>query len=728
MTYPAVKPIVAAAIAQAIAPRKAMRVSEWSARNRVLSSKGSQNVGEWRNDVNPLQVEIMDCFSARSPVRDVVARLPIQFGKSEMETNIVGYTMCENPMPIMVALPSETSLNTWIDQKLNPMIETTASVQKVLTSLNSREASNRRAFKDFLGGQLFLEHAGAPVRLKAKSIGLLLADEFSSFASQLKSGDDPGEMLDGRTSAFPSKYKRLKVGTPEIVGKCRISELYDKSDRRRWLVPCPDCGHEQPLEWSGLHWTPDGHAVWYACRECGVVIEEHQKPALIARGRWVAENPDAPIRGYHANCLYYPLGLGPTWRDLVAMWRDAQGDPAKLKTFINDRLAEPWEDPAMRAVKFNVLQDRAEPLPLRPVPSWVLAVTAGIDTHDNRLPVQLLGWGRGMTCWPIDYVELPGDPNDDDVWLSLIDLLSRPIEHASGALLRVEASLQDMLGHRTEAVKAFVRSARLRRHIAGFGATANNAPPLGKAKLQDINWRGMSDKRGVHAYPVGTVAIKHMLYGWLSSDADKDAEHRRVRFSDQLSSDYFGGLVSEVYDPRKNRFDKARGAPRNEPLDTWVYAYAAALHPALRLHRLTKADWDRREAMLLASVGKHTTDSRETLAAASADPPELDSRETFAPTLRGAIDSIVRQLERAPLSHIEPADLVTWSRATMGSEGERATLGAMLDQLQEPGGVISALLPSGLVAHARDLLRQHPNSPFAQPPARRRGTRHAGIK
>lgn len=627
MTYAPARPLIATAIARAIAPRKPMRVSEWAARHRILSSKGSQEPGPWRNERNPLLVEIMDCFSARSPVRDVVARLPIQFGKSELEVNILGYTMCENPMPIMVALPSEVSLNKWVDQKLNPMIEETPAVQGVLTSLSSREASNRRTFKDFQGGQLYLEHAGNPVRLKSTSVGLLLADEFSSFASLLKSGDDPGEMLDGRTSGFPSKYKRLKVGTPELTGQCRISELWEKSDKRRWHVPCPDCGHEQPLEWSGLHYSPDGSHCWYACCECGVVIDEHQKTTMIARGRWVPENPEAKIRGYHANALYYPLGLGPRWLELVAMWRDAQGDSAKLKTFINDRLAEPWEDPAMRAVKFNIIADRAEPLPLRPVPNWVLAVTAGVDTQDNRLPVQVVGWGRGMACWPIDYIELMGDPADDAVWTGLVELLTRPIERADGAVLRAEASAQDMLGHRTEAVKAFVRSRRLRRHIAIFGATANNAPPLGKAKLHDINWRGQMDKRGVHAYPVGTVAIKHMLYGWLSTDAEKDPEHRRVRFSDQFSAEYFGGLVSETYNPRKNRFEKIRGAPRNEPLDTWVYAYAAARHPELRLHTWTNAQWDARAAQLLASIPA-ANDSRETPAAAPAVARPVDSRGT----------------------------------------------------------------------------------------------------
>lgn len=589
---------ISAAMSRAAAPRRPMRVSDWAAANRVLSSKASNEPGRWRNDRNPLLVEPMDCFSARSPVREVVCRFPIQFGKSELECNVLGYTIDEVGGPVMVCLPGQVSLDKWIDQKLNPLIEETPAVRRRLSSTASRDAANRRTFKEFEGGQLYLEHAGNPARLKSTSVRTTIVDEFSSFASACRSGDDPDQMLDGRNSAFPATYKRLKVGTPEIRGICRIDALYAKSDQRQWYMPCPDCGHRQPFEWSGLHWTPDASACWYVCRECGVVIEEHQKDAMIDAGGWVAENPGADIRGYAANGLYYKIGRGPRWLQLVREWVDAQNDQAKLKTFINDRLAEAWEDPAMRAVKHNVIADRVEPLPLKPVPNWVLAVTAGIDTHDDRLPVQLVGWGRGLVCWPIDYVELPGDPAEDDVWLALTELLSHPIERADGRLLRVEASAQDAGGHRTEAVKAFARRRLLRRHIAIFGAKPNNAPVLSKGSFVDINWRGQLDKRGIKIHHVGTVGIKHMLYGRLSADADKPAEQRQVRFSEELPPEYFGGLVSETYNPAKNRFDKRRGAPRNEPLDTWVYAYAATHHPELRLHRLTRAEWDQREQRL----------------------------------------------------------------------------------------------------------------------------------
>jgi phage terminase large subunit GpA-like protein len=110
--------------------------------------------------------------------------------------------------------------------------------------------------------------------------------------------------------------------------------------------------------------------------------------------------------------------------------------------------------------------------------------------------------------------------------------------------------------------------------------------------MADVTWAGKLDKRGVMIHHVGTVGAKHWLYGRLSVDAEATPENRVCHLSDEFEPSYFAGLVSETYDPRANRFVKRRGA-RNEPLDTWVYAFAAAHHPELRLHRRTRADWER---------------------------------------------------------------------------------------------------------------------------------------
>lgn len=581
-------------MARALAPRKPLTVSQWADLERRLSSKGSAQAGQWRTDNNPPLREPMDCMSARSTVHETVLMFPIQFGKTEVAINAVGYCMDHDPGPVMVCLPGEVSMEKWVNQKLQPAIDETPAMKRSLSSIKSRDASNTRTFKDFAGGQLYLEHAGSPSRLKSTTVRTLVVDEVDEFANSLSGGDDPIEMLNGRTSAFPNTYKRLYISTPQIKGISRIEALWNKSDQRRYFVPCPHCDHMQHLEWGGLHWSQDGRHAWYTCQECGASIEEHHKGEMIRRGEWRATNPGARTRGYHINCLYYQFGLGPRWAELAEMWREAQNDPARLKTFVNDRLAEPWEDRSMRAVRHNAIADRAEPYALRTAPHGVLVVTAGVDTQDDRLEVQIIGWGRGMAFWVLDYVVLPGDPADDAVWAALTDLLNRPIQHASGALLRVESYANDAGGHRTEAVKNFVRQRRVRRPMAVFGAIPNNAPVISKGKLHDVDWRGRFDKRGVMVYHVGTVGIKHWLYSRLSTDADRDSEQRLCHFSDQLEPHYFSGLVSETYNPSKNRFEKRRGA-RNEPLDTWVYAFAAAHHPEVRLHRLTRADWDRIE-------------------------------------------------------------------------------------------------------------------------------------
>ncbi|MBB3642600.1 phage terminase large subunit family protein [Variovorax atrisoli] len=622
------------AASRAIQPRKPMTVSEWADQNRILSSKSSALPGKWVTARNPMLREPMDCMSASSPVREMVVILPIQFGKSEIETNVLGYTMCEDPCPIMVVLPGEVSLDKFINQKMNPLLEDTPACEEALTTTASRNSSNTRGFKDFAGGQLYLEHAGNDKRIKGTTAKLLLVDEFDSVASSLPTGDDPDAMMDGRTSAFPATSKRASVGTPQIVGLSRLEAKYEDSDQRQYHVPCPHCDHRFPLTWESFTWAVgvDGKVTraWVTCPECGADIDEHHKDRMVDAGHWVPRHPHRKLRGYRANFLYYRFALGPRWAQMAQAWLDAQGDLAKLKTFVNDRRAEAWEDPAMRAVKHNAIADRAEPYRLRHAPLGVVIVTAGVDTQDNRLAVQIVGWGKGMAFWVLDYIELMGDPADDAVWVSLTELLNQPIAHDCGATLRVEAVAIDMGGHRTEAVKNYVRQRLTRRPMAIYGAVHNNAPVLGKGKMADVDWRGRNDKRGVMTHQVGTVAIKHWLFGRLSTDADRAADQRLTHFSDELDASYFTGLVSETYNPGKNRFEKRRGA-RNEPLDTWDYAYAATHHQELRLHRWSGADWQRAAERLLARAGTADHSAARTGTPASPGKPSPAPRRAAAP-------------------------------------------------------------------------------------------------
>jgi len=198
---------------------------------------------------------------------------------------------------------------------------------------------------------------------------------------------------------------------------------------------------------------------------------------------------------------------------------------------------------------------------------------------------------------------LMGDPADGVVWDQLTELLNTKILHESGHELPISGTLIDIGGHRGEAVKNYVRSKRIRCAIAGFGSTKINAQPLSKGSLQDVNFKGIYDKKGVMIHSVGTVEIKHIIFGRLVSDSEKLPEDRMLRVSNQFDDSYFAGIVSESYDKKTRRYVKKPGV-RNEPLDTLVYAYAALHHSTIRAHRYTEKDWERIEIRLQNPVQK----------------------------------------------------------------------------------------------------------------------------
>lgn len=574
-----------------------LTVAEWADANRLLSSEGSAEAGRWKTSRTPYLREIMDALSEDSPARKVVFMKSSQVGGTEAGSNWLGYIMSHAKGPVAIVMPTEKSLNDWMSQKFDPMAKDTPAVRDVLASRSNRSGDNSAQRKRFVGGILYAKTAGSTAELKSTSLRYAIADEVDEYDWTTLQGDPLG-LLEVRLTTFHDR-KVFIPSTPTMKDASRIEELFLAGDQRRFLVPCPHCQERQALKWTNLRWQKTGRRVmeaWYVCEHCGAEIQEHHKGAMLAGGRWVAENPGAAHRSYHINALYSPIGLGLSWPELAEEWIEAQDDPAKLMRFVNTRLGETWADRS-HEVKPNVLAARAEPYALRTVPPGCLVLTAGVDVQDDRLEIQIVGWGRGERCWTVDYHVLPGNPADEALWDRLADYLSATFQNSRGKVLRIEASAIDTGGHHTHAVYAFVRAGRVRRAIAIKGASTPGRAILGKPSHQDVNWRGQTVKKGVALYTVGGDTAKHLLYNRITGDADKDPAERKVHFSHELELPFYDGLVAETFNPRKNRWEIKKGK-RNEPLDTWVYACAASHHPELYLHKWKMADWNRLEGML----------------------------------------------------------------------------------------------------------------------------------
>lgn len=595
-------------------PKSRLTVSEWADANRVLSSVGSSEPGNWKTSRNPPLREIMDQLSEHAPAKIVVFMKASQRGGTEVGSNWLGSIMTEAKGPVAVVMPTEKSLNDWVSQKFEPMANDTPAVNAVLSRRNNNSSDNNAQRKKFTGGIIYFKTAGSTAELKSTSLRYALADEVDEWVWETTQGDPLG-LLDVRLTTFHDR-KLFVVSSPTMKDASRIEEMFEAGDKRHYHVPCPHCNELQRLVWSNVKWSkhPDNPKrivdAWYVCRECGAEIPEHCKATMLpelgygGQARWIADAPDAPYPSFHDSSLYSPVGLGLSWRELAAEWIAAQEDNAKLMRFMNTRLGETWADRS-HDIKANALEARAEPYQLRTVPQGCLVITVGVDVQSGanaRLEITVLGHGKGDRTWTLDYHILPGNPSGDEVWQALADYVNAiHFTNAHGRELISEACAIDTGGHHTHDVYAFVRSKKVRRPIACKGASTPGRQILCKPSAQDVNWRGVSLKKGVMLYMIGSDTAKHLLYNRLNGDADKPAYERKVHFSNQLESGYYDGLVSETFNPRKNRWEIKKGK-RNEPLDTWVLGIAASHHPELHLHKWTKSEWDRRAAMLEPNV------------------------------------------------------------------------------------------------------------------------------
>lgn len=608
------------AVQRAVRPKVKLTVSEWADTHRVLSGEGSAEKGQWKTSRTPYLREIMDCLSEDAPDRTVAFMKPSQVGGTEAGSNWLGYIMDYAKGPVAIVMPTERSLNDWVSQKFDPMAQDTPAIAEVLAKRSNRAADNNSQRKKFTGGIIYFKTAGSTAELKSTSLRYALADELDEWDWTTTQGDPLG-LLEVRLTTFHDR-KLFAPSTPTMKDASRIEELFEGGDQRHYQVACPHCGELQHLKWSNLRWVKDLsnprkiRSVSYYCEHNGCIIEEHHKTDMMrelgygGQARWVADVLDAPYKSYHLNSLYSPMGLGLTWLELVYEWIEAQDDPAKMMRFVNTRLGETWADRS-HDIKPNILAARAEPYQLRTVPIGALVLTAGVDTQDDRLEIQIIGHGRDDKTWPVDYHVIYGNPADQKMWDALTEYLKAKFMNHFGREMRIEATAIDTGGHHTHAVYAFVRASSslgITRCIAIKGASTAGRAILGKPSRQDVNFRGKTTKKGVALYTVGTDTCKHLIYNRLNGDKDKDPSERKVHFSTELDPAYYDQLVSETFNPQKNRWELKKGK-RNEALDTTVYAIAASHHPELYLHKWKKSDWDRREAMVQPGQVEEATES-----------------------------------------------------------------------------------------------------------------------
>ena len=595
-----------------LCPPPRLTVTQWAELHRVLSGKDSAEPGPYRADRTPYAEEPMDCLSQHSPVEEVVLKWGAQTSKTTIGSNWLAYLMDVNPGPIMMVQPTIDMAKRYSRQRLAPMIEESPQLRRKVRENRSRDDANTTLLKEFAGGFMAVAGANSAAGLRSMPVRDLFLDEIDGYPIDVDGEGDPIKLAEARQSTF-SRRKRLLTSTPTTKDFSRIEARYLASDRCRYHVPCPHCQELQPLDWGtdkphGLKWDRDAEgralpdSVRYVCRSCGAEIREHHKPAMLAGGRWVADNLGAAagrIRGFQLSSLYSPLGW-LSWATLVTEWETAitssrTGDISLLRVFVNTRLAETFEEQGDRADE-HALRKRAADIPLRQVHWGHFVMTMGVDTQGDRLEAYLWAWGRGMERQLVDRAVFYGDPGQGEQepgspWARLTEYRRTPVLHASGRPVPLLACMIDSGGHHTQAVYAYTRAHQHAHVYAVKGQSQAGKAILGKATDQDVSWRGTKLKGGVKLFPIGTDTAKAEIYGRLRNEAPGPGY---VHLSRHLPPEVFEQLTAErlvtKYVKGRPRLEWVKPAGRrNEALDCAVYALAAAHLSGI--DRWKEGDW-----------------------------------------------------------------------------------------------------------------------------------------
>jgi phage terminase large subunit GpA-like protein len=598
------------AFLEGLRPEPDLTVSEWADRYRMLSSKASAEPGPWRTHRTPYLREPMDVLSSNSPIQRVVLMFAAQTGKTEAGSNWLGYVIAHAPGPMLAVQPTVEMAKRLSKQRLESMITETPCLSERIAPSRSRDSGNTMFSKEFPGGMMLLTGANSATGLRSTPCRYIFCDEVDAFPLDVDGEGDPVSLAEKRATTF-ARRKILLTSTPTVKDFSRIEAEYERSDQRRYFVPCPHCEAMQWLKWSQLKWQDnDPSTAKYECEKCRERFAEIHKPVMLRKGEWRATAPsDGKTAGFQLSGLYSPLGW-LSWSDMVDDFLRAKADAPMLKSFVNTRLAETWEEDYASKVSADALLQRCEPYAAGRLPEGALVVTIGVDVQGgggsagDRLAVSVWAWGREEEGWLVDHQEIYGDPCRPEVWKQLDVVVLHEWEHVSGAKLRADVVACDSGGHATAEVYQYARERQAQGVIAIKGQSQRGKPPIGKATKVDINARGQTLKRGAMVFPVGGDTIKTTLFGRLKHNEPGPGY---LHFHAQTGNEYFDQLTAE-----KQSLRYVKGFPvrewvkkpsaRNEALDCLVYAYAALNRMYQRYDRRTI--WDQLEKRLEKPVEK----------------------------------------------------------------------------------------------------------------------------
>lgn len=589
-------------------PDKELRISEWSEKRRILSSRSAER-GPFRLRRVPYLKPIMD-IALEDQIERVVIMKPAQIAGTTAMENITGYFAVEYSAPIIFYMADQSAANFVCEERLQRMFEDSSELMEYCDKKSFRK--NEIRLKN--GGHIAISWASSTVQTGTKEAMIVIMDEIDKSGYLRRTAEaSPISLIHERLRSF-ANGKAFLLSTPtyeigNIAQEIKYCEVvYD------WHVPCPYCEIYQPLRWNENYcWGFEenkyrdekgkmrniGKVKWggslqatkkqilkagYQCGSCKKLWTTEEKDIAVQNGKPVPREkiPDYDFSrvGFHINRIYSMLGRSGDIPRMVDEFIECKnsGSEKKLQGFVNSTLAEPWKNIEMGKTVKEILKARVDLKP-RTVPADAITLTCGIDPQKYGFYFVVRAWARDFTSWLVHYGQLS---HWDDVY-NLLFNTSYPIE-GSDRRKSIWIACIDTGGTKfgnysmTEEAYHWINT-----YGFGYGCRVFGIKGSAKPKPGRTVWTG---KKGVLRYPSGkpipgglalkflnTHELKFSFYKRLENAINESGE-RRAYLHNKVKEDYALHLMAEEYQFTDKGWEWVQIKPDNHWFDAEIYAMA----------------------------------------------------------------------------------------------------------------------------------------------------------
>ena len=571
-----------------------VKLSEYANENFVLV-KADTKLGEWEN--LPYQVAILN-WMGNDDIEVLTIRKSARTGATKLLCINWAYKTEHLHRDTLLFQPTADDAKDFKDEELDGLVLHMQSLRGICKTDPEKRSSNNTVSKlSFVGATTHILGGKTPRNFRRMTKDEVSYDELSAFDPDIGGEGSVTTLGDTRTETS-SFGKSIRNSTPKIKGSCQVSASLAEADviMYRWL-PCPHCGKFQVLKWRDEHKNYRFHLETneYIC-DNGCMISYDRYAEMDSNGQWrsidesivydeeldmffIGGEPMETPRHVGVDKLWSAYSYFLGWEKLNNIFKEATsehkktGDYTKLKSFINTKLGEEWEDVGERVDDKVFVEERLERAE-KDISNKILYITLGADVQGGkraRVEYEVVGWGIGEESWSLDYQVINGELENQDVQDHLDAAILRTFTRQDGVELPITCAAIDA-GWNTEVTYSYTTPRQRRKVYSVMGRSEYGKPIITGYSMQ-------GPKKKSKLYPVGTDTAKEILYTRLNKITKPGPGY--CHFPDHYPERYFLGLVSEEKKKKRNKntgrtsFIWVKFYERNEPLDCRVYNMAA---------------------------------------------------------------------------------------------------------------------------------------------------------